>query len=33
MIINKYDWQLTQTLNVGYYNNSAKEYVYNGKIE
>ena len=31
-IINKYDWQLTQTMEEGYYNNTSRELVYNGKL-
>lgn len=31
-IIEKYEWKHTQTLPVGYYNNSYEELVYNGKI-
>ncbi len=31
-IINKYNWELTQTMNEGYYNNSSRELVYNGKL-
>lgn len=32
-IIKKYNWKQTQILPVGYYNNSSKELVFNGKIE
>lgn len=31
-IIKKYDWELTQTMDEGYYNNSSCELVYNGKL-
>lgn len=31
-IITKYNWQLTQTMKVGYYNNNSQEYVYNGSL-
>lgn len=29
-IIKKYNWKLTQIMNRGYYNNTSREYVYNG---
>lgn len=31
-IIRKYDWKLTQTMSEGYYNNTSRELVYNGKL-
>lgn len=31
-IIKKYDWVLTQTMEVGYYNNTSCELVYNGHL-
>ena len=31
-IIKKYDWQETQVLDNGYYNDHSKEYVFNGEI-
>ena len=31
-IIEKYGWDLTQTMEEGYYNNSSRELVYNGKL-
>ena len=31
-IIRKYNWKLTQTMRAGYYNNSSRELVYNGKL-
>ena len=31
-IIKKYNWELTQTMSEGYYNNSSRELVYNGKL-
>lgn len=31
-IIRKYNWELTQTMNMGYYNNTSREMVYNGKL-
>ena len=31
-IIKKYNWELTQTMEKGYYNNSSCELVYNGKL-
>ena len=31
-IIRKYDWKLTQTMEKGYYNNTSREFVYNGKL-
>lgn len=31
-IIKKYNWQLTQKMNKGYYNNTSCEYVYNGNL-
>ncbi len=31
-IIQKYNWKLTQTMDVGYYNNTSRELVYNGKL-
>ena len=31
-IIKKYNWELTQTLGKGYYNNTSREFVYNGKL-
>ena len=31
-IIKKYNWELTQTMNEGYYNNTSRELVYNGKL-
>jgi len=31
-IINKYDWKLIQTMEEGYYNNTSRELVYNGKL-
>lgn len=31
-IIKKYHWELTQTMNAGYYNSTSREYVYNGKL-
>ena len=31
-IIKKYHWELTQTMRKGYYNNSSRELVYNGKL-
>lgn len=31
-IIKKYHWELTQIMNTGYYNNTSREYVYNGKL-
>lgn len=31
-IIKKYNWQLTQVMDKGYYNNSSRELVYNGKL-
>ena len=31
-IINKYDWELTQTMSEGYYNTNSHELVYNGKL-
>jgi ASC-1-like (ASCH) protein/GNAT superfamily N-acetyltransferase len=32
-IIKNFDWQLTQVLDVGYYNDHSKEFVYNGEIK
>jgi len=31
-IIKKYHWELTQTMSEGYYNNTSREFVYNGKL-
>ena len=31
-IIKKYGWELTQTMEKGYYNNTSRELVYNGKL-
>lgn len=31
-IIKKYNWELTQTIDKGYYNNTSRELVYNGKL-
>ena len=31
-IIEKYNWELTQTMSKGYYNNTSCELVYNGKL-
>lgn len=31
-IIKKYNWELTQTMSKGYYNNTSRELVYNGKL-
>lgn len=31
-IIKKYNWELTQTMSEGYYNNTSREYVYNGNL-
>ncbi len=31
-IIRKYDWKLTQIMSEGYYNNTSREFVYNGKL-
>lgn len=31
-IIKKYDWKLTQIMSKGYYNDTYREYVYNGKL-
>ena len=31
-IIKKYNWELTQTMGEGYYNNTSRELVYNGKL-
>ena len=31
-IIKKYKWELTQTMNAGYYNDTSRELVYNGKL-
>lgn len=31
-VIKKYNWKLTQTMNAGYYNDTSRELVYNGKL-
>mgnify|MGYP003375795079 FL=1 len=31
-IIKKYQWELTQTMSKGYYNNTSRELVFNGKL-
>lgn len=31
-IIDKYDWELTQEMDTGYYNNTSRELVYNGSL-
>ena len=31
-IIKKYNWELTQTMSKGYYNDTSRELVYNGKL-
>lgn len=31
-IIKEYNWELTQTMDKGYYNNTSREYVYNGNL-